>query len=304
MSLYHKYRPATFDEFEGNANVVESLRKSLAGDSPPHTIMFHGPTGCGKTTLARICAEELGSRGSDLCEMNVADYRGIDTIRKTVSEMLYRPIESDCRVWILDECHNMVSLAQNAILKALEDTPEHVFFILCTTDPQKLLPTIRSRCARYQVAPLTDREMYKLLKRVVEEEKEELDKRIYQIIVRDSEGHPRAGMQILDQVLAVPPEKREEIASKTLEVHSQTIQLCRELLSESSSWKKVSRILAGLKEENVESVRLSVLNYASAVLLKNQNQRAAIMMECMLDPFDRNGFAGLNFACYQIVCGG
>ena len=123
MSLYLKYRPNSFDEMVGNEDVVQVLKSQLKGKQTPHSILFHGPTGCGKTTLGRIVANELGAKGSDLREVDSADFRGIDTIRDIRKQSTYKPLESPCRVWILDEVHKLTNDAQNAMLKALEDTP-------------------------------------------------------------------------------------------------------------------------------------------------------------------------------------
>src|SRR5690554_5071868 len=168
--LYLKYRPDSLDEVVGNSETVELLRSQLSPDaSQPigRSILFHGPTGCGKTTLGRIVARELGAKGSDIKEIDAADFRGIDTIREIRKQIAYKPLEGPYQVWILDEVHRATQDAQSALLKTLEDTPSHVYFILCTTDPQKLLPAIRGRCADYQVRTLNDREMRMLLRRVV-----------------------------------------------------------------------------------------------------------------------------------------
>ena len=113
----------------------------------------------------------------------------------------------------------------SALLKALEDTPTHVYYVLATTDPQKLLPTIRGRCAQYTVAPLDDTTLYKLLRTVVHKEGEHLEKEVFDQIILDSQGHPRIALQILDQVLGVDPDKRLSIAIRSAELQSQTTEL-------------------------------------------------------------------------------
>lgn len=300
--LYLKYRPKTLDEIVGNEDVVEVLRSQLTGKKPmPRSILFHGPTGCGKTTLGRIVANELGAKGSDLKEVDSADFRGIDTIRDIRKQSAYKPLEGPCRVWILDECHRQTNDAQSALLKALEDTPKHIYYILCTTDPQKLLPTIRGRCSQLQVNPLTDREMRILLRRVVKAEGENITKQVYDQIVQDSLGHPRNALQILAQVLSVEEENRLKVAQKTAEIQSKTIELCR-ALTQSAPWKKVADILKGLKGEEPEQIRRAVLGYCQAVLLGGEgNNTVAQVMEEFTEPFYNTGFPGLVLACYAAV---
>jgi DNA polymerase-3 subunit gamma/tau len=300
MGLYQKYRPETFDEVIGNEAAVKSLQKTVE-EKTTHAYLLHGPSGCGKTTLGRIIARELGAKGNDFREVDSADFRGIDTIREMRKSMRYHPVESDVRVFLLDECHKLSNDAQNALLKALEDTPQHVYFILATTDPQKLIPTIKGRTSQYQVSPLDERQMKRLLKKIAKKEEDKLGREILEQIVQDSFGQPRNAIQILEQVLAVDDEeKRLETAKKQAEQQSRSIELCRALLSQ-NGWKKVSAILKGLKNEDPESIRRHVLGYAQSVLLNGDNEIAGLVLEEMIEPFYNSGFPGLVYACYSIV---
>lgn len=302
--LHLKYRPTTLDDVVSNEEVTEVLRRQLTGESKqalPHALLFHGPTGCGKTTLGRIVARMLGAQGNDLREVDSADFRGIDTIRDIRAQSKYMPLEGPVRVWILDEVHRLTNDAQSALLKALEDTPAHVYYILCTTDPQKLLPTIRGRCADFQVRTLTDREMLKLLRRVVKEENESLPKEVYQQIVQDSMGHPRNALQILAHALSVEPPKRLEVAKRAAESQSEVIELCR-ALTNGSAWKKIAELLKGLKDQDPENIRRAVLGYCQAILLSGQqNDRAAQVMQEFMEPTYNTGFPGVVLACYSAL---
>jgi len=302
MSLYHKYRPQSFSEIRGNKGTVIALQAELQKEDKSHAFLLTGPTGCGKTTLGRIIAKELGAHGNDFREVDSADFRGIDTIREIRKQSQFKPLEGPCRVWLLDEVHRLTSDGQSALLKALEDTPSHVYYILATTDPQKLLNTIKGRCAQYTVAPLKEKEMYRLLKTVVKKEGESLTQDVYEQIIQDSQGHPRNALQILDKVLGVSPEKCLELAKQAAEQQSQVIELCRALLS-SAGWKKIANILTGLRDEDPEKIRRAVLGYCQAVLLKGENDRAGLIMEEFIEPFYNSGWPGLVFACYSIVKG-
>ena len=243
MSLYHKYRPDSLQQVKGNTEIVSALEGMLSKPKTmPHVFMFHGPTGFGKTTLGRIIGNLLGVSQNDFQEIDSADFRGIDTIREIRRNANYKPINSPYRIYLLDEMHQLSKDAQNALLKILEDTPSHVVFILCTTDPQKVLPTVKNRCSQFQVKPLSDREMKGLLKNVCRKEGEKLDVEVMDQIILDSNGQPRSALQILEQVLNTNEENRLEAAKQTAQEQSQSIELCRALIG-NSGWKKVSTIL-------------------------------------------------------------
>ena len=142
--------------------------------------------------------------------------------------------------------------------------------------------------------------MFKLLRKVVKAENERLQKVVYEQIIQDSLGHPRNALQILEKVLNVPDEERLEIAKQTAEQQSQSIELCRALI-DGSPWKKISRILKGLKKEDPENIRRHVLGYAQAVLLNSKNDRAAVVIDEFSDYFYSGGFARLVLAAYTIV---
>jgi DNA polymerase-3 subunit gamma/tau len=302
MSLYLKYRPNSLDQVKGNADITSALEGMLGNlASCPHSFLLHGPTGCGKTTIARIIANRLGCKGSDLKEVDSAQFRGIDTAREIRNQSNYMAIESSCRVWIIDECHKMTNDAQNGLLKILEDTPTHVYFVLCTTEPQKLIATIKGRCSIYQVKPLSEQDMYHLLRRITHKEGEQLDKEVYDIIIRDSLGLPRNALQTLEQVLRVSPDRRIEIAQQAAVEQSQSIELCRALLKPGASWKEVKVILNGLQDQDAESIRRVVLGYCKSVLLKTDEPICGLILEEFINPFYDSGFPQLVYACYSII---
>lgn len=303
MSFHIKYRPTNFEEVQGNRTMILALENMIKdSENCPHAFLFHGETGTGKTTLARIVAKELGCTGSDIVEIDTAQFRGIDTIRDLRKSAKYTPLGGGNRVFIIDEIHKMTGDAQNAFLKLLEDAPKHIYFILCTTDPNSLLKTIRGRCSQFQTSPLTDKQLSNLLLRITEEEGKEISQEILEQIILDSQGLPRNALQILEQVLNVPENRRLKVAQKAAIEQTESIELCR-LLIKGSSWDKVKTILKGLKTQDAESVRRVVLGYASSVLLNGDNSQAGLILECFEEPFYNIGFPGLVLATYRVIKG-
>lgn len=298
--LYNKHRPKSFKQVVGNEKTIDSIVNLLAKPNPPHAFLLTGETGCGKTTIARIIAKEIGCSDEDFREIDSADFRGIDTVREMRKQSQYRPLSGGVIVWLIDECHKMTNDAQNALLKSLENPNDHVYYILATTDPQKLISTIRGRCSTYQVSLLNDEQMMTLLKKIVKKEKDELEKEVYDQIIMDAQGHPRNAINVLEQVLVVEPSKRLEVAQRKAEEFNEIIELCRALLG-NKSWKQVALILKGIKSQEPETIRRVLLGYCQSVLLTGaQNDRAGLILEEFMEPFFVSGFPQVVLACYSV----
>ena len=302
MSLHIDYRPKTLKEVEGNRSTVEALQAILSREKDlPHAFLFLGPSGCGKTTLGRIVANELGCAPADMREVDVADFRGIDTIRDIRQQARLKPMAGPVRVWLLDEVQKMTGDAQSALLKILEDTPPHVFFILCTTNPEKLLKTIISRCMAFSVGPLSERQTTRLLQRIVKAEGVEgFPEEAYKQLHAASQGHPRRAVVELDRIIDLDPKSILKAIEQTSKDEALGIDLCRALLKR-EPWGKVAAVLRGLQDQEEESLRRMVLGYMNAVLLKEDNQQAAQVIECFKGHFFDCGKAGLTQAAYDAV---
>lgn len=150
IALYRKYRPSAFSDVRGQDHVVAALEGALKKDTIPHALLFAGPRGTGKTSIARIFAREIGASAVDTNEIDAASNRGIDDIRELREAVHTLPFESKRKVYIIDEVHMLTKDAFNALLKTLEEPPAHVVFILATTEIEKVIETILSRCQVFQ----------------------------------------------------------------------------------------------------------------------------------------------------------
>lgn len=306
--LHIRCRPPSFNDFVGNTSTVNSLKSKLAQGALAHALLFQGPSGCGKTTLARIIKTELGCSDFDFVEINMGNIGGVATAREIIRNIKLRPMQGNCRIYLLDEVQQATKDFQNALLKPLEDTPPYAYFILCTTDPQKLLVTIRNRCAVYEVAQLQDSQIVELLERTTDEEEKPVDDEVITDIMIASDGCPRQAMVILDQIIDLDPRRQRRAIKSYIGQEAVTIELCRALL-DSASWEEVQSILANLNEDP-EKVRRAVIGYMSAVAIKSDVKsrngmkkavRASEIFQCFSRPFYDTLKPGLVFACWEAV---
>ena len=309
MELYKKYRPKKLDKMVGQEEAVEILKRKIKKGNVPHAILFSGPSGCGKTTFARILQRKLKCHQYDFSELNCADVRGIDDIRKIRSRINHAPIGGDCRIWLIDEAHKLTNDAQNAILKMLEDTPEHVYFMLATTDPQRLIRTIRTRCTEIVVKSLDDEDLESLLAFVCKQERiTKFPSAVVDKIIKHSEGSARKALVLLDSVIELDNKKQmlKSIEKTTLEKEGE--HLARLLLNTRNDWKKVATVLKKYKKDpdiNPESLRRAILGYAANVLVSGgrMSARAYLMIDAFRNNFFDSKWAGLVTACYEVVIG-
>ncbi len=302
MQLYNKHRPPSFDKVIGNEDLIAYLQKAIVNKRIPQALLLHGPTGCGKTTIARIFAKEVGCSGIDFRELDTATFNGIATVRSISKSIGYVSMKGGARVWLIDEVHKMTTDAQNAMLKLLEEPVKNLYFILCTTDPQKLLPTVKGRCIQLKVNLLTEGQIIKELNTIAKKEGVKIKREVLEQIALDSLGHPRNAIQILEKIIFLKPKQMLKAAEQTALEQSKSFELCKALIS-ATPWKKVANILKGLKGQEPEGIRRHVLGYAEAVLLKSNNSRAALIIEEFIEPLYNVGFPGLVFYCYCVING-
>lgn len=302
MNLYNEYRPGEFEEIYGNEEIVNSLMSLFEADKVPHVFLFTGPSGCGKTTLARIIRTKLGCSDADYLEVDSADFRGIDTVRDIRNKMGYAPQQGPCRVILLDEVHQLTKDAQDALLKALEDTPEHIYFILATTNPEKLIPTVKTRCTTYEVNPLSREDMSDLLAGISLTEEKTIAPEALDNILKTAKGSPRIAINALESIINLSLEDQRKAVFLMGDAETRCKDLAKALVSK-PTWKKIAEILKTM-EDDPETVRRGVMGYHSAILLNGKdNSMSYLVLEAFQDNFYDSGKAGLVRACYEVVNG-
>jgi len=305
MPFHTTYRPDDFSEVIGNKSVIRSLEAIFEkGKGFPHSYLLHGPSGAGKTSIARIIAKKLKCSSHDFREMDFGRERGIDVIREMSKNTFYKPLDGGTKVVLIDEAHQMTKDASNALLKILEEPPSHAYFILCTTDPQKLLTTVRNRCMEFEVNALSDKQMKILLHRVCEKEaSREVKNKILKKIIDKAEGCPRHALQLLEQIISLS-EKHQLKAIKAFQTQEEkVIDLCRALLNK-ERWSKIAKIIKGIEGgEDPERVRLAVLGYMASVMLGSEkgNTQAIIAINNFKDNFYSSGRSGLILSSFKSI---
>ena len=226
--LHHKYRPTSFDELVGQDPIKSTLKQALISDRIAPAYIFSGPRGTGKTSSARIFAKSLNclksekattvpcgqcelckgiSSGNalDVIEIDAASNTGVENIRELIEKSRFAPAKARWKVYVIDECHMLSTAAFNALLKTLEEPPRQVVFILATTDPQRVLPTILSRCMRFDFRRIALHDLKSHLISIAKKEKIEINEEAISLIAKHSQGGLRDAESLLDQASLLPP---------------------------------------------------------------------------------------------------
>jgi len=296
ITLYRKYRPSSFSEVSGENEIVKSLKLSLKNKSMAHAYLFSGPRGVGKTTIARLIAKgvnclNLGEDGepcnecknckainegrfSDLIEIDAASNRSIDEIRSLKEKINYQPVEGLKKVYIIDEAHMLTKEAFNALLKTLEEPPSHVMFILATTELDKILPTIISRCQRYDFKALDIEDMKSGLKHILKEENLSMSDEVYPLIYENSSGSMRDSISILERLIVTANgnEINLKIAEDTLGVTpSSRIKIFLDKLLNESEYNIINELEALANESfDIELFFKDLAKYCKNAIVKNE----------------------------------
>ena len=222
QALYRKYRPTNFDEVVGQTHIIQTLKNAIIQNRIAHAYLFCGPRGTGKTSIAKIFAKTLNCTNSqdapcgvcenckmaangshpDIIEIDAASNNGVDEVRNLIDKVKYAPMQGKYKIYIIDEVHMMTSGAFNALLKTIEEPPAHVIFIFATTEPNKVLPTIISRCQRFDFNKVSMHDIKYRLSIVCKNEGIEIDENGLTLIAQLADGGMRDALSILDQCVA------------------------------------------------------------------------------------------------------
>lgn len=268
--MFHiKYRPNSLEGIFGHQEIVKGLKNIFNAKETPHAFLFSGVSGTGKTTFARILANMLKADKNEIIETNIANETGIDFIREISESAKYSPLLGASKVFILDEIQMLSKEGMNCLLKVMEDTPKHSYFILCTTDPQKLLLPLRNRCLQYTLKSLQDNEIASLLDKVIKEEGIETIEDIKNLIIFKAEGIPRSALVYLNQIQGITNfEEASTILSDNITEEGEIIELCRMMIKRPRiNWKDLVKIFENINIDP-ESMRIVIAGYLAACLKK------------------------------------
>jgi len=283
-SLHTKYRPRKLEEVFGQDAAVRSMQ-GMIERKRIQTWLLTGPSGCGKTTLARIAAKMLGVSKSNFTEVDAATNSGIDAMRQIQELTNYMPLHGGgTRALLIDECHGLSAAAWKSILKTTEEPAAHVFWFLCTTEPGKVPPTIKTRFARIDLKPVDNEELHELLKAVCKAEGIKLASGVADVVVKEAGGSPRQLLVNLET--AQDAEDRAEAAKMlhSAQDNDAVRELCQ-FITNGGNWVKATAILKRLEGERPESVRIIICNYLAAVLKNTNSDKKAMPLLYALEQF-------------------
>lgn len=310
-ALILRYRPKTWEEVVGHKSIATSVANVVEKRSS-HAFLFTGEPGVGKTTFARLIASYLGVTGSDLLEIDAATYTSIDDMRAITQTLMYRPMDDEVKVIIVDEAHAASKSALTSLLKSVEEPPEWVFWIFCTTDANRIPDTIRSRCAAYHLDPVDNDDLFQFLDDVAYDEKLEVDGGVLQVCVKEAHGSPRQALSNL--AICSECKTRQEAADMLRSAgggdDTNAGKLAAALIG-GKSWEIIHPILQSLQTTEPESIRFHVRGYLTKVIMgdKAGSEKAILgllpILEAFATPFPKgDGITPIVLAVGRILFGG
>ena len=346
-ALYRTYRPSCFEEVAGQQHIVKTLQNAIFRKKIAHAYLFCGPRGTGKTSIAKIFAKAINCESlekkpcqqcdnclavqngthPDIIEIDAASNNGVLEVRELIEKVKYAPLKGQYKIYIIDEVHMMSAGAFNALLKTIEEPPEHVIFIFATTEPQKVLPTIISRCQRYDFTKVDTPDMTKRIEEVLEKEHIEYELEAIRLICSLADGGMRDALSILDQVIAyaqdtvkvnhvnaiygiVSVAEKIELINFVKEKDAfNTMNRVAEMIDKGIDIKRLTLDLVDILKESIimdyakDEKLLSVLSKSEvAVVIQNKTSRERLkMIDYLMETYDKYRNAS-NIGSYFEVC--
>jgi DNA polymerase-3 subunit gamma/tau len=323
QALYRKYRSRSLDEVVGQQNIIDALKRALDTNKISHAYLFTGPRGVGKTTVARILAHKVNNidyttdnMPIDIIEIDAASNRRIDEIRDLREKVKIAPVQSKYKVYIIDEVHMLTNEAFNALLKTLEEPPEHVIFILATTDSHKIPDTILSRTQRYNFKLAKQDEVINLLKKISSDENISIEDGALEVIAKQSGGSLRDALSLLDQIRHSSSEQisesealevlglasQEQIDSLVSKLESYDLPTCIEILtdleSRNISPSQIADILSDIYRtrlvtgNSLSNKEKSITELLNNLLMVEQSPRPELSLEIAIINYLINSKSG------------
>ena len=297
-ALYRRYRPSKFEDFAGQKQVVEIIQKAIKNSKVAHAYLFCGPRGTGKTSMAKMLAKSVNCTNEnkpcemcenciqannnihgDIIELDAASNNGVDQIRDIIEKSKYLPVIGKYKVYIIDEVHMLTSSSFNALLKILEEPPTHVIFILATTEPHKILPTIISRCQRFNFLKVNNEDIVKRMMNLLEKENVIYTIPALNSIAELSGGGVRDALSLLEQVVATGNEVNEEMVSFIFGKKnvSEYISLISSIIN--NEFEKLLVITNDIIEKgnDLKKITNDIINICKSIIIYNKTENTKLI---------------------------
>lgn len=286
VPLHLKYRPDNFDDIVGQDAVVANLRALFDQNRVPHSFLFTGPAGTGKTTLARIIAKNLDCEDINVLEIDAARYSGIDSMREILTGAQYVALgASNRKVIIIDECHALSKATWQTLLKKVEEPEDHLYWVFCTTEAEKVPKTIRTRCHAYDLKPVQWDMLAAYLEEVIALEGLQIDQNFVHIAARRADGSVRQGLVFISMLNGIVEKADALRLLDDFEVQDTApVSLARALVK-GCRWNDARAILLQLEDIAPETIRMTVLTYTTAALKNTESEKDAERLLAILSYF-------------------